>query len=156
MNHDDKDLLFVMRKSRKSYFIEYFCGFTLLSIALISYVLEMDVSSIIFRGIIGLGFFSLASGEYSRFLTTYKVGKTKITIINGFVKQSKKHVYFQPLAFIPDINVKQSRLQRLLGYGTIYIQSAGVNTWEIRDIDNPHKVLEVIEKLIDENKRRMT
>ncbi len=156
MDHEDNDLLFVMRKSRKAFFVEYFCGCVLLLIALFSYTLEMNFSPIIFRGIITLGLFSLVSAEFTRLLTTYKVGKVKITIISGLVKQSKKHVYFQPLAFIPDINVKQTRLQRLLGYGTIYIQSGGINTWEIRDIDSPHKVLEVIEKLVEENKRRMT
>ena len=88
-----------------------------------------------------------------RMITRYKVTDEKIIIIHGVIKQAKKNVYFHPLAFVPDLNIHQSRVQRFLGVGTVYLKAGGGdNTFEIKDVSNPNKVLSLIEKLIDDNK----
>ncbi len=76
----------------------------------------------------------------------------KAIIVNGIIKQSKKNIYFHPLGFVPDINIKQNRIQRVLNYGTIYVQG-GSNPFEIKEIDHPLRVMDFLEELIEKNKR---
>jgi hypothetical protein len=147
------DIPFIIRKSRKSYVIEYSCGTFLLILLLLSYLTSMNLKQEIQSFILGLGLFALASAEISRILTSYKIGHDKIEVVHGLIKQDKKNVYYHPLGFVPDINIKQGRLQRVLGYGTIYVAAgSGGNSFEIKDVDDPHKIIEVIEKQIEINK----
>jgi len=99
-----------------------------------------------------LGVFAFVSAEMSRFLTRYKILEDKIVIVKGLIKQAKKNVYFHPLGFVPDINIKQGRLQRFLGYGTLFIKHGGDNALEIKDINSPQKIMSTIEDLIESNR----
>ena len=85
-------------------------------------------------------------------MTRYTILPNKLTIIKGIIKHDKKNVYFHPLGFVPDLNIKQTRIQRMLSYGTIYLKGEGGNTFTIKDISKPHKVLEMIEELIRKNR----
>jgi len=134
--------------------LEYGCGLFLLGLLGYSLMKGLIVNQVFVYFVLGLSLTSIGWAELNRLLLRYKITESKLTTINGFLKQSKKNVYFQALAFIPDLNIKQSRLQRLFGYGTVYIRSGMENTFEIRDIDKPVEVMELIEKLIDYNKNK--
>ena len=147
------DVPFIIRKSRKSYIIEYSCGTFLIILLLLSYLTSMDLKQEIQSFVLGLGLFALASAEISRILTSYKIGNDKIEVVHGLIKKEKKNIYYHPLGFVPDINIKQGRLQRVLRYGTIYVAAgSGGNSFEIKDIDEPHEIMEVIEKQIELSK----
>jgi uncharacterized membrane protein YdbT with pleckstrin-like domain len=75
----------------------------------------------------------------------------KLVTIEGLIKQNKKNIYFHPLGFVPDINVKQSRLQRVLGIGTISVTMGGEN-FQIKDVDYPHRIIDIIEERIEASK----
>ena len=77
---------------------------------------------------------------------------SKITTIKGLIKQKQKNIHFFALSFIPDISVKQSRIQRFLNYGTVFISGGERDTVSIRDVDQPRKVMMLVEDLI--NKKR--
>tara|TARA_Y100000310_G_C20475968_1_gene712426 strand:+ start:8 stop:496 length:489 start_codon:yes stop_codon:yes gene_type:complete len=151
-----KNILKVYRKTRKAFLIEYTCGIFLLAALGVSYFKEIQFNPIFQHFVIGISLFAFASVEFSRIFTRYKITPEKISIIKGIIKQDKKNVYFHPLGFVPDLNVKQSRLQRLFNYGTIYLKSGDIHTFEIKDVSSPHKVLELIENLIEENKSPST
>ena len=76
-----------------------------------------------------------------------------MTFIKGIIKKHHKHVYFHPLGFVPDINVKQGWLQRFLNYGTISIQVSD-EKFKLKDIDDPHFIMKEIEELIHGNKNK--
>ena len=148
------EVIKTLRKTRKAFLLEYGSGFLLLGLLGFSLFKGLVIHPYFVYFVFGLSLVTIGSAEVSRIFLRYKITESKLTTINGFLKQSKKNVYFQALAFVPDLNIKQSRLQRLLGYGTVYIKSGGENTFEIRDIDNPLQIMELIEKLIDYNKNK--
>ena len=95
------------------------------------------------------------SPEISRIMLRYRITSSKISIIKGLLKQTKKNVHFLPLGYVPEINLKQSRIQRLLNYGTIFVHGSGENSFEIKEVDHPQKILELIEELIDKYRTPM-
>lgn len=105
---------------------------------------------------VGLALVAVGSAEISRQFIRYKITPSKLMVIKGFIKQSKKNVYFHSLAFIPDINVHQSRIQRLLGYGTIHLYGGGnmSERIEITDINHPKDVLHKMEELVTGTRKK--
>ena len=156
MSEENGEVLLTLRSSRKGYLVEYACAiFVLGALGLLYSQGKIPITPIKVLGF-GVGFFAIASAEGNRWLTKYKISDTKITIIKGLIKQDRKHVYFHPLGFVPDLNVKQGRISRMLGIGTVYLKAGGKeNTFEIRNISSPHKILQMIEDLIDANKSHM-
>ncbi|HLD01217.1 MAG TPA: PH domain-containing protein [Candidatus Nanoarchaeia archaeon] len=139
-------------RTRKAYLVEYSCGFLLLGLLGYSKLNGDYIAPGVTLLIGGTGLFSLLLAEYSRLITRYKITRSKITIVHGFIKRQKKNVYFHPLGFVPDLNVKQGRLQRILGYGSVFLRGTQGNVFEIRNVNNPSKVLDLIEDLIKKNK----
>lgn len=159
-SNTNEKVIMVLRKTRKAFLIEYACGLSLLLLLAILSIKGIHLKPHIAKTVIGLAFFSILSVEYARFTTRYKITDAKITYVKGIIKQSKKNIYFAPLSFLPNINFRQSRLQRLLRYGTITITGIpeeGVisGSFEIRDINNPNKVLSIIETWIDYYRNRV-
>lgn len=142
---------FTLKKTRKAFLIEYFCGFFLLFLVFLLHQKQLARPQVIYF-VTGLALVSLASGEISRLMHRYTFTDSKLVIIDGIIRQHKKHIYFFSLGFIPDINVRQDRIQRFLGYGTVYIKS-GNESFEVKDVNHPHAVMEEMEKLIEKNKR---
>jgi len=102
-----------------------------------------------------VAFTGLGAAELGRFFgDRYKITEEKLMIIQGIIKNRNQNVYYQPLGFIPDIHVRQSALQRILDYGTVYVVISG-NRFEIKNVDNPNSVLEMIEDLIGRNKHEV-
>lgn len=148
---DNNKCLMTIRKSRKSCLLEYSCGIFLLLLLGIS-VLKRIYQPKLHYFVLSLALFSFVYAEGSRLFVRYKIMPKKTIIIKGIIKQNRKNVYFHPLGFVTDINVKQGRLQRLLNYGTIYVQGAGGISFEIKDISHPHQIMNVIEDLIEKSK----
>lgn len=141
-----------LKKSRKAYFIEYSCGFILLLILLVIKLKGWNAPQTMIYYIGGIGIFAIGYAEFARSITRYKITESKIIIAHGFIKQDKKNVYYQPLGYVIDLNVKQKHLQRILNYGTVYLKAGGESSFEIKDVDRPQRVLELIEQLIEENR----
>lgn len=146
------DVIKIIKKSRKAYFTEYFCGFFLLGLLFYFRFEDISIPLPARYFIVGMAVFAIGSAEISRSIMRYKILHTKIMMIHGFVKQTKKNVYFHPLGYVPDINYKQTRWQRFLGYGTIYFRGSEDGTFELKDIDHPEKNIRLIEDLIEINK----
>ncbi len=144
----------VLRKTRKAFLLEYLCGIFLLSLWGIFYFKGIKLRLRIDYLALGLGLLAIISGEFSRLLSKYIIEESKLTIVEGLLKQHKKHVYFYSLGFVTDINVKQSRWQRLWGYGSISLEGAGTTTFEIKDINKPEEVMRQIEELVEENRKK--
>ncbi len=155
MPEHEEEVLLELRKSRKAYTLEYGCAVVIMGLLLALIIKGVVLKPfLIYAGLIIAGF-AVAFAEISRGFVRYKITPTKLVILHGILKQSKKNVYWQPLGFVPDINLKQGRLQRLLDYGTVYITSGGEqNSMEIKDVNNPQYIMEYIEQLIDEARKR--
>ena len=145
-------LLLSLRQTRRAFLVEYFCSFLLLGIGVAVYLHAVPIRQQYSYLIGALGLLSLISAESSILATRYKIYNTKFSIIHGLIKHQKKNVYFQPLAYVPDLNIHQSRVQRPLNYGTVFIKTVG-ETFEIRNITHPQKVLVMIEELVKQNKQ---
>jgi membrane protein YdbS with pleckstrin-like domain len=152
-NVSEDSALMNLRSSRLGFIVEYACatfifaGFLVLAMKGKSPIFPIKVLGF------GIGIIAIASAEIARAITRYTISEAKLTIVTGIVKQTRKHVYFHPLGFVPDLNVNQGRINRMLGIGTVYLKAGGgENTFEIKDVQHPHRVLKLIEELIDSNK----
>ncbi|MEW5896763.1 MAG: PH domain-containing protein [Nanoarchaeota archaeon] len=146
------NFLITFRKTRKVFLLEYAAGFLLLSLLVASYLEDVFVRREIQYFVLGLALFAFVYVEGSRLFVRYEIQPKKVVIVHGLFKQAKKNVYFQPLGYLPDLNIKQNRMQRLLNYGTIYVKSSGEVTFEINDIDDPQKVMKLLEDLIEKSR----
>jgi hypothetical protein len=159
---DDKKkekVLMVLRKSRKAFLIEYGCGTLLLLLLGILALKGVQLKPIFSKTIFSLAMVSMLYGEYERINNQYKITDEKIVHTKGIIKQEKKNVYFAPLGFLPNINSHQSYLQRFLQYGSISISgipgTGGRQTsFEIKDINNPQRILKVMEEWIDYHRNK--
>ena len=145
-----------LKKTRKAFFVEYFCGFLLFGLAVFAFIKGSSIPPIALYLAIGVGFISLASAEISRNLVRYKITSDKVIITTGIIKKHKRNVYFHPLSFVPDINAHQSLLQRFFNYGTVFVRGGVENQLELRDINNPIKILNIIESHVNANRTLRT
>ena len=153
LTHNDDAVLVTLRHSRKSYLVEYICSLFLLGLVGFSALDGLRLPSLAFYLFVGLGLLGLLSTEARRYYgDRYKVMNTKMSIVNGVFKVKKRNIYYQPLGFIPDLNIKQTAIQRVLDYGTVYLQ-VGNAVLEFRDVDRPNEVLKMLEELIEKTKR---
>lgn len=151
-DHDEEKIIVTLRHSRKSFLLEYVCSIFLLILAISSLfkggILYKIASSFLVVSVVGI-----VSTELRRFYgDRYNIMQTKLSVIKGIFRVRKRNIYYQPLGFIPDFNIKQTFLQRLLGYGTVFVH-VGNTALELRDVDNPHEVLKMFERLIEETRR---
>ncbi|MBS3166322.1 PH domain-containing protein [Candidatus Woesearchaeota archaeon] len=148
---EEAKLLMSLRRSRKAYFVEYICGFVLLLLLIALYFRGIDIPKGVNYIVSGIAIVAIASAEISRQFLRYNIYDSKIEVIKGIIKISHKNINFHPLAFVPDITLKQTLPQRILNYGTVDIPLSGSHTeaFELKDIDHPAVVLKLLEKLID-------
>ena len=141
-----------LRKTRKAFIVEYVCGGFLLFLLVIGNLKGLQINNYLLYFMGGVGLISIGSAEFARAVIRYKILPNKLVITKGIIKQKKKNVYFHPLGFVPDLNVNQSRIQRIFNIGTVYLLSGSENSFELKDINSPLRVLELVEDLIDENR----
>ncbi len=151
---EDETIITTLRRSRKSFIIEYACALILVGLLIAAFFKGIPVHRYIVYFIVGLAALAVLSAEWSRAMVKYIVTYPKVIIIKGIIKQSKKNVHFLPLGFVPEINLKQTRLQRLLNYGTIFVHGSGENSFEIKEVDQPQEMLALIEDLIEKNRAK--
>jgi len=152
--HAAEEVLMKFKKTRKAYLLEYFCGFFLIVLIALAYGKGISLPKPLQFFGMGLAFVSLASAEIGRAFVRYQITPTKITVIKGFIKQTKKNFYFHSLAFVPDISLSQSRMQRLLGYGRVYVHGGGsTEMFEVADVDKPYIILTELEDLIRKTRK---
>ena len=150
MGHGEE--LLTLRHSRKSYLLEYGCGIFLLGLLLIASLKGIELPFWASYLVVGMAFATIGSAEFGRYFgDRYKIQSTKLSIIKGVINIKKKNIYYHPLGFIPDLNISQTTIQRLLGYGTVFVVVGG-DKFEIRNVDNPHNVLKIIEDLVEDNR----
>ena len=143
---------FTLFRTRKAFWIEYLCGITILVLLIISYTSNISLTWKAQLFLLALAMIILGYTEVHRVMLRYRVLQDKLIIIEGLLKQDKKNIYFHALGFVPDINIKQSVIQRVLGYGAIAVVGGMISSFEIKDVSNPHKIMEMIEDLIEESK----
>ena len=147
-DNSEEKVIFKLRKSWKAFLLEYSCSLFLLLVLAYSYIVGLSLPRQIVYFILLLALSILASAEWFRRYTRYDITQSKIIVIRGFLKQTRKNVYFHSLAYVPDINMHQTIIQRFLNYGKVYIHGGGLaEALEINDIDNPQEVLRQIERL---------
>ena len=151
--NEPEEIIKILHRSRKAYLVEYFCGVALLSLLIATYIKGIRFPIGVTYFILGLGLFAIIFAEGSRVLLSYIITTEKISIVRGIVKQTKKNINYHPLAFVPDISMKQNRVERLLNYGTVSIES-GSSAFEIREVDNPKEVMELLEKMIEKTRAK--
>src|SRR3989344_6443342 len=98
---EKETVLKTLRKTRKAFITEYTCSILLLLLLGVLYVKGVAINSSITYFVLGISLVSVGSAELSRLFIRYQITENKFMIIQGFLKQSKKNVYFQALAFIP-------------------------------------------------------
>ncbi len=148
----NEEVLMNLTRTRKAFLIEYLCAFTLISLFFVAILKGYNIRPLISITIFSIVGIAVVSTEFSRLLHRCKVTESKVLIINGLIKQSKRHIF---ITSITDIDAKQGYLQRLFGYGDIDIKSAsGEKALVIKDINNPEKTMIKLEELIENYKNK--
>jgi len=148
-DHREQELM-IIRKSRRSFLLEYFCSALLLVLLTADYWKGIQLPVYFTYAIMAFVAFLILSAELARLTHRCIVTSTKLVIIDGLIRQSKKHIYIEAIS---DIDVKQSTLQRILNYGTIHIKSmSGEGCLEIKDVADPEEVMTEIEDIIEKYK----
>lgn len=148
----EESRIIVLKRSRKAYIPEYFCAGALLTLTLVTYLKGIQTHYLFQYYTLGIAALAICSAEISRMFLQYRISKEKISIIKGFIQKNHKNIYFRSLSFVPDLNLKQGRIQRLLNYGTVFIESQSgksEHSMEIREVDNPKDVLKMLEEFIE-------
>lgn len=141
-----------LQKTRKAFIPEYACGIFLIFLFFSLYFLNLSVPVMVQKGILVLGLLALIFAEISRKMVTYQITPEKLVIMQGLFKKVQKDIHFNPLSFVPEINIHQGILQRILNYGDIFIESAGVKQLEMKDISNPHQIFSILEDRLEANR----
>jgi len=153
MNNQKEKILLSIKRSRKAFLTEYTCAGFLFIMLWIQNFNGIQLRPILTYFVMGVASLAVVSAEASRFIKKrYKITNKKMIITEGLIKEKTKNVHFHPLGFVPDINVKQSRLQKILNYGTIYVKGGSENAFEIEDVNKPRKILKIIEDLVEKNR----
>lgn len=149
---DPEEVLMILRKTRRAYLVEYLCAFVALGGLGLALLKGVALPSMFTYGVLGFTGVALGAAEFQRALTRYRITGEKLTIIRGIVRQAKENVYWQPLGFVADIHTQQTRLQRLLNYGTIIIPTGQDGGSKVKDISNPDKVMQLLERLVEKGR----
>jgi uncharacterized membrane protein YdbT with pleckstrin-like domain len=150
--HKKEKILRKVRPCRRAFFVEYGCAVILLMVLLTMQFRSVAIPRFLWYLMVLIIAIAVGSAEVTRMFTSYKITPSKIILIHGLIKQTKQHIHFHPLGFVPDINMKQGRLERLLNFGSVYIAGGENNSFELRGISNPRKILSLLEELIEENR----
>ena len=151
---NDNKVLMSITKTRKAFIIEYFCAALLLFIILAAAFKGITIKHFLKYITVGVVITAIFSAELSRILHRCDITQSKVLIVEGLIKQTKKHIF---ISAITDVDMKQNYKQRFFGYGNIHIRSAsGQKALELKDIDNPGEIMEKLEGLIHKNRTSKT
>ncbi|MBI2662647.1 PH domain-containing protein [Candidatus Woesearchaeota archaeon] len=151
--HDKEErVLTSLKKSRMAFLVEYVCALFLGFLLLMLFWNKIIIPGWMFRGVIVLIVGIVVFAEISRRYTRYVITPSKMVIIKGLINEYRKNIYFHPLAYVPDFEVRQSFGQRMLGYGTVSLSGSQGYDFLIEDVNNPNEVLKVIEDLVNASK----
>lgn len=142
-----------LRKTRKAFYLEYGCALVLIGTFFFSSQKALFPSGLT-NSLSALALLTFLGIEISRLFQQYEITNTKITSTKGIFRRVKGHMYFQPSNFIPNITLKQNLFQKMLGYGSLFVQGEEGNHIEIEDVDRPHEVLHFIEKIFSSHPPR--
>lgn len=147
-------VLFYLRISRKVFLFYYISSIIIFGLMLILYFKGISLNPWLRSIALALGLSSILIPEVSRALSDrYIITDTRLTIIQGFIRQKKKNLHFFAMGFIPDITIKQGVMQRLLNYGNVYVRGASGRKIQLRNIDNPQKYMTILENLMEHHRK---
>lgn len=138
------------RASRKS-----FLGNYATSISIIFFMLLIDMifglPNIIFFLLLAVVFYFMLEPEFSLIYLRYEIDDEKITQHKGILT---KKTGFIPWRLASKVELKQSVLGRIIGYGEIFVsdisEAPGIT---MKGVSNPKKVLQLIEEKISNVKK---
>ncbi|HIH11736.1 TPA: PH domain-containing protein [Candidatus Woesearchaeota archaeon] len=137
-----EEVIMSLYRSRKAFLLEYGCAVILLLLWLAVQIKRIHLNDILTYGPLVVIAGTLISAESSRVLHRSTITSSKIVIVDGLLKVRKRHVF---ITSINDVDTKQTRLQRLLGFGNIHVRTASGENLELKDINNPEEVMELLE-----------
>ena len=149
---DDSEHVIHLNKTRRAFIPEYLCGVFLILLYISFYFNDLSLPLLARRVVLIIGLSAFFFAEISRKMVRYEITPEKMIITHGVIRQRKKSVHFNPLGFVPDINVHQGVLQRLLNYGDVFIEGSGQHLLEIKEVSSPHRVLKILEDRIELNR----
>ncbi len=140
-------ILLEFRKTRRALWAEYGSGLFLFLLLAMSYAkgVNLPPKGYLFVGGLGLGAIIWAEGY--RMLYKYTITKSKILINYGLLRRTRRYIYINSIS---DLDVKQTRIERLLNYGTIHLRAtSGESSLELTNIGNPHQIMELVEQQME-------
>ena len=130
-------------RSRKPYFIIYLMIIILIVLTTYVRVKGLPSSRITLIGTIVFTIIGMTITEIHRLKDTYKISHEYVEHRSGIISKGEKKIHIKS---ITDINARQNVFQRLMGYGSIVVQSAsGANNIIINNINHPKKFIIILE-----------
>lgn len=143
-----------LKRSRKAFFVEYGCATILVLLLIVLAISGIIIPKTLTLTVLAIVVLIILSVEFSRYMVRYLFTPKKFVMVHGIIRQRKRNVYYLPLGFVPDIDTHQSRIQRVLGIGSVSISGQPAiggqeaETFQIKDVSDPHGVLEFLEEMI--------
>jgi uncharacterized membrane protein YdbT with pleckstrin-like domain len=130
-------------KSRKPYLPIYLMVLGLIVVITYLKIYNMPLDTLTLFGALLFTMASISITEIHRIRDTYSISDNHVIHRSGYLAKAEKKIH---LKSITDIEARQGIWQRLVGYGSIFVQSAsGSNHILIKDINRPEKFISLLE-----------
>jgi uncharacterized membrane protein YdbT with pleckstrin-like domain len=147
---DQKTLKFGV--SRKLYLPFYLMLVFLFALVGFIKVSDLPLNSLTIIGTTTFAIIGICFTEIHRIKDSYHITTDYLEHYSGFIAKKTNKIHIKS---ITDINARQKLWQRLMGYGSIIVQSAsGASYIEVKNIGKPDKFIETLEKRMEEMERR--
>ena len=140
--------------SRKLYLPIYLM--IIILIGLIGYIkfLGLPLSSLTIIGTAIFAILGIGLTELHRLKDSYHITPDHVEHRHGYIGRSITKILIKS---ITDIHSKQRAWERIIGYGSIRVQSqSGANHIEVKNINNPSKFISILEEKMEEMERKIT
>lgn len=135
-----------IKQTRRGYLHDYVvAGLLLVGAGVLYYAQPVALLNYVAVGLVVLALFLLAVVELHVVSHTLTIDEEKVHIAHGILARSHRSAAFHN---VTDFHSHQNLHERLLGYGTLEINTAGsTEALEFHKIKHPHRVCEVLLRL---------
>ena len=139
-----EDILLKIRPAHRSFILEFFLIFIILSAIYIIQVFGLFLNPIGLYAAIGFSIIIIIYVEFVRYSNTYFITKNQLQKRHGIISKKIESIFFENIS---EINLSQNLFQRIIGYGDVIVNSQASNQLSFKKIANPKKIRTQIEKL---------
>jgi len=140
----DKKDVDKFKMSRKRYIPIYTMIVLLFALIIYIKIRELPLNQLALLGTVVFSILGVGLTEIHRVKDSYHITSEHVEHYSGYIAKAVKKIH---LKSITDIDARQGMWERIIGYGSINVQSAsGSNHIIVRHVNKPGNFIEILEK----------